>query len=64
MLLSCLKAWRLSPSDCLLVGDKDIDVEAARAAGIKGYIFKPGNLRDFVLPLLTHDHPEFTGHRG
>ena len=31
-----------------LIGDKRRDVEAAEAAGIKGYLFEKGNLLDFI----------------
>lgn len=60
MILSCLSTWQLSPGDCLLIGDKQIDAQAARAAGIKGYIFKSGNLHDFLLRLLSNNSPEAT----
>lgn len=53
MLLSCLAAWGLAPGDCLMVGDKEIDMEAARAAGISGHRYSGGNLRDFIAPLLA-----------
>lgn len=38
----------------ILVGDKSTDIEAARAAGVRGYLFAGGNLHDFILSL-----PEF-----
>ena len=36
----------------LLVGDKASDIEAARRAGITGFLFHGGDLREFVDPLL------------
>lgn len=38
----------------ILIGDKPTDLEAARAAGIQGYLFSGGNLSHFLRPLL---HP-------
>jgi D-glycero-D-manno-heptose 1,7-bisphosphate phosphatase len=37
----------------LLVGDKPSDIEAARRAGIAGFLFPGGDLREFVDPLLV-----------
>ena len=35
------------------IGDKEINVEAARPAGIEGHLFQSGNLLSFVEPLLA-----------
>lgn len=56
MILSFLKAWKIAPGDCIMIGDKDIDMLAAQAAGIPCHLFKGGNLLDFVSPLLNHDN--------
>jgi D-glycero-D-manno-heptose 1,7-bisphosphate phosphatase len=34
------------------VGDKESDIEAARRAGIPGYLFTGGNLQQFVERIL------------
>jgi D-glycero-D-manno-heptose 1,7-bisphosphate phosphatase len=36
----------------ILIGDKLIDLEAARAAGLKGYLFRGGNLEHFLKSIL------------
>ncbi len=56
MILSFLRAWQLVPGDCVMIGDKDIDMMAAQAAGVPCHLFKGGNLRDFVSPLLNHEN--------
>jgi D-glycero-D-manno-heptose 1,7-bisphosphate phosphatase len=52
MLASLISSWDVDPTRSVLVGDKPTDVEAARAAGVRGYLFPGGRLDDFVLPLL------------
>jgi D-glycero-D-manno-heptose 1,7-bisphosphate phosphatase len=53
MVLDCLARWPVNKDESFLIGDKDIDIEAAKAAGIRGYRFTGGNLLDFIdsLPL-------------
>jgi D,D-heptose 1,7-bisphosphate phosphatase len=52
MLLDLMKAWELDPTRCVLVGDQDSDMQAAKAAGIVGRRFTGGNLLNFVQPLI------------
>ena len=52
MLLDLMREWQVDPRHCLMVGDRDSDMQAAAAAGVAGHMFTGGNLRDFVAPLL------------
>jgi D-glycero-D-manno-heptose 1,7-bisphosphate phosphatase len=52
MLLDLMRAWELEPERCILIGDQETDMAAARAAGMEGRRFTGGNLADFVRPIL------------
>jgi D,D-heptose 1,7-bisphosphate phosphatase len=52
MLVDLMRAWSLDPRHCLMVGDKDIDMQAAAAAGVRGALFPGGDLLAFLQPLL------------
>jgi D-glycero-D-manno-heptose 1,7-bisphosphate phosphatase len=52
MLLDLLRAWELDVRRCIMIGDKDSDVQAGRAAGMPSVFFPGGNLLQFVVPLL------------
>lgn len=49
MIRDLLKAWPVNTARSLLVGDMPHDVAAAEAAGIDGYLFSAGDLRETVL---------------
>ena len=57
MLLDLIRVWELDPRRCLMVGDKESDMQAAERAGMPGRLFRGGNLLDFVTPLLGMDRP-------
>lgn len=53
MLLSLAKANEIDMSRSMMIGDKDSDMQAAKAAGIAGHLYKGGNLKQFLEPLIT-----------
>ena len=63
MLLDLIREWQLDPRRCLMIGDKDSDMQAAAAAGVKGHLFTGGNLLEFVSPLLGLPATPLAGHQ-
>ena len=55
MLLEAFGEYDLDKEQCFLIGDGKRDVEAAEAAGIRGYLFKGGNLLEFVENILEYN---------
>lgn len=52
MITDLLARFPVEAEASLLIGDRSSDLDAARAAGIKGHLFPGGNLESFVTPLL------------
>jgi D,D-heptose 1,7-bisphosphate phosphatase len=52
MLNDLMRVWEIDPKRCVMVGDKDSDIRAGQAAGMRTALFSGGNLRDFVAPLI------------
>jgi len=48
MLKDLFSSWPIEKSQSVLVGDKLTDLEAAMQVGIKGLLFKGGNLKQFL----------------
>tara|TARA_R110002012_G_scaffold213447_5_gene384583 strand:+ start:1698 stop:2213 length:516 start_codon:yes stop_codon:yes gene_type:complete len=53
MILDLLSHWDVDLSRSFLIGDRLTDMEAAEAAGLRGHLFKGGNLLKFVNDLLA-----------
>jgi D-glycero-D-manno-heptose 1,7-bisphosphate phosphatase len=52
MLLDLIANWPVEREGSILIGDKESDMEAARRAGVKGYLFEGGDLEEFVRGIL------------
>ncbi|CAN5884498.1 HAD-IIIA family hydrolase [soil metagenome] len=48
MLQKLMAKWPVDAEGSFMVGDRPTDVEAAAAAGIRGHLFRGGNLLEFV----------------
>ncbi|WP_211108028.1 HAD-IIIA family hydrolase [Niveispirillum cyanobacteriorum] len=53
MILQALTEWPIDIGCSALIGDRQSDLEAARRAGIPGFLFEGGNLLDLASPLLA-----------
>lgn len=54
MILRAIDEHAIDPAKSFLIGDQATDIDAARRAGIPGFLFEGGNLDDFVKDLLGH----------
>lgn len=52
MINDLLDRFRVDVDRSVLIGDKPTDLEAARAAGVQGYLYSGGDLAEFLRPLL------------
>lgn len=48
MILRALQDWPIDREASLMIGDKPSDLEAALRAGVRGVLFKGGNLAEFL----------------
>jgi D-glycero-D-manno-heptose 1,7-bisphosphate phosphatase len=49
MLLCAKRDWPIDWERSFLIGDKNTDTQAAAAAGVQGYLFRGGDLCEFVM---------------
>jgi len=52
MLVDLLSAWPINKEASFLIGNLQSDLDAAAGAGLKAYLYKGGNLADFVAARL------------
>lgn len=64
MLHDLIRAWEAEPGRSLMVGDQPGDLEAAEAAGVRGYLFPGGDLLAFLAPLLSGKKDRAKPHRN
>lgn len=48
MIVDLVTEWNVDVQKSCLIGDKESDIEAARAAKVQGYLFEGGSLHEFV----------------
>jgi D-glycero-D-manno-heptose 1,7-bisphosphate phosphatase len=53
MILDLLASWPVEREGSFMVGDRETDMEAARAAGLPGYFFQSANLSLFLSTLIS-----------
>ncbi|ATQ41152.1 D-glycero-alpha-D-manno-heptose-1,7-bisphosphate 7-phosphatase [Caulobacter mirabilis] len=53
MLLKALAEFEVDPLDAVMIGDKETDMEAARRAGVAGFLYRGGDLDAFVAERLA-----------
>jgi histidinol-phosphate phosphatase family protein len=57
MLLRAFENWPVRIADSFLIGDRLSDIEAARRAGVRGFLFEGGDLAKFVSEILLKVAP-------
>ena len=53
MILDLMQHWPVRPHGSFVIGDRDSDVEAGRAAGLPGFLFAGGDLDAFVAEVMA-----------
>lgn len=52
LVLECLRENHLQPEECILIGDKERDLQCAAAAGVRGHLYQGGSLLNFVRQVM------------
>jgi len=55
MILDLVNKWPIDLDRSLMIGDRETDIAAATAAGVRGHLFSGGRLDDFLRAVLAHD---------
>ncbi len=53
MILTAMEKYGIFPTNAVLFGDGARDIEAAQRAGIEGFLFPGGNIKDFVFEKMS-----------
>lgn len=53
MILQALADFGVAPADAVMIGDKASDLEAARRAGVRGFLYQGGDLDAVIAELLA-----------
>ena len=53
MIEEAIAKYNLNRDDCFMIGDKDIDIQAAKNAKIRGFLFEGGNLSYKIKKILN-----------
>ncbi len=53
MILKAMEKYGILPANAVLFGDGARDIEAAQRAGIAGFLFPGGNIKDFVFEKMN-----------
>jgi D-glycero-D-manno-heptose 1,7-bisphosphate phosphatase len=56
MLLRAMREWPIDSSRSFLIGDQESDIEAARRAGLPGFLYAGGDLRRSIDAALASRH--------
>ena len=53
MLIDLIRTWSVLTEPSFMIGDRDTDVQAAQAAGIRGFLFSGSNLLERIDEILA-----------
>lgn len=53
VMIQMMQEYHMNPAEIFVIGDNLRDIEAGERIGIKGYLFRGGNLLDFVRTIVS-----------